>query len=379
MPITSFIHNNHKSLDPLSNNHHYYYNHHQNDVVLNKKHHVELTPLLQQGNKKRCRSTTSSVDYEGKMNGGEIVEVDGGHIIRSRGRKDRHSKVCTAKGPRDRRVRLSAHTAIEFYDVQDRLGFDRPSKALDWLINKAKPAIDQLDQLPPWKPTLVTKQQQPQQQNDNVSEKLIGNGNENELRFLQNLNSNSNGFVPFESEIGETTSSSPIQFPDLLSRTNSNDLRLSLQQNQHVQPHVLFAGNFDGMVAWNSGGGAAAIDTGSSGGGGSNNDDASGGGFVFHTPSPSPVVFPAVMYGQNQYLSQRGPLQSSYNPSFRAWIDAPTFVAADYQRQAVALGAGFASGGFSGFRVPARIGGDDDEVHGGLSDRPSSASSYSRR
>ncbi|GAU29642.1 hypothetical protein TSUD_52940 [Trifolium subterraneum] len=314
------------------------------------------------------------------MNGGEIVEVDGGHIIRSRGRKDRHSKVCTAKGPRDRRVRLSAHTAIEFYDVQDRLGFDRPSKALDWLINKAKPAIDQLDQLPPWKPTLLTKQQQ-QQQNDDVSEKLNGNGdgneNENEFRFLQNFNSNNSGFVPFESEIGETTSSSPIQFPDLLSRTNSNDLRLSLQQNQHVQPHVLFTGNFDGMLAWNSGGGAAAIDTGGSGGGGGNNDDASGGGFVFNTPSPSPVVFPAVMYGQNQYLSQRGPLQSSYNPSVRAWIDA-----ADYRRQVAAtaaLGAGFASGGFSGFRVPARIGGDDDEVHGGLSNRPSSASSDSRR
>ncbi|CAJ2659707.1 unnamed protein product [Trifolium pratense] len=322
------------------------------------------------------------------MNGGEIVEVDGGHIIRSRGRKDRHSKVCTAKGPRDRRVRLSAHTAIEFYDVQDRLGFDRPSKALDWLINKAKPAIDQLDQLPPWKPSLLTKQQQ---QNDDVSEKLNDNGNgnengnENEFRFLQNFNSNSNGFVSFESEIGETTPSSPIQFPDLLSRTDSNDLRLSLQQNQHVQPHVLFAGNFDGMLAWNSGGGGggAAIDTGGSGGGGGggNNDDASGGGFVFHAPSPSPVVFPAVMYGQNQYLSQRGPLQSSYNPSVRAWIDAPTFVA-DYRRQVAAtaaLGAGFASGGFSGFRVPARIGGDDDEVHGGLSNRPSSASSDSRR
>lgn len=327
------------------------------------------------------------------MNGGEIVEVDGGHIIRSRGRKDRHSKVCTAKGPRDRRVRLSAHTAIEFYDVQDRLGFDRPSKALDWLINKAKPAIDQLAQLPPWKPTLVSTKQQ---QNDDVEEKE--NANDNEFRFLQNFNgnnNNSNSFIPFETE---TTSSSPIQFqsynnstPDLLSRTSSNDLRLSLQQNRNQ--NVLFTGNFDGIpIAWNSGfggggggGGGTTIDTGSGGGSNHNHDDdASGGGFVFRTPSPSPVVFPAVMYGQNQYLSQRGPLQSSYSPSVRAWIDAPTFVAADYRRQAAAtatgaLGAGFASGSFSGFRVPARIGGDDDEVHGGVSERPSSASSDSRR
>lgn len=294
------------------------------------------------------------------MNGGEIVEVDGGHIIRSRGRKDRHSKVCTAKGPRDRRVRLSAHTAIEFYDVQDRLGFDRPSKALDWLINKAKPAIDQLAHLPPWKPTLF-KQQQQKQQNDDVSEEQ--SQNENEFRFVQNFsnNGNSNSFIPFQNEIPETASF-------------RNDLKLSLQQNQnqHVQQHVLFTGNFDGMVTWNSGGGATTIDTGSGGGGGD--------GFVFHGSSPSPVVFPAVMYGQNQYLSQRGPLQSSYNPSVRAWLDAPaTFVAADYRLQAGGSGAGFASGGFSGFRVPARIGGDDEEMHGGLSDRLLSASSDSRR
>lgn len=75
---------------------------------------------------------------------GEINEVEGGHFVRSTGRKDRHSKVHTSKGPRDRRVRLAAHTAIEFYDVQDRLGYDRPSKAMDWLIKKAKPSIDKL-------------------------------------------------------------------------------------------------------------------------------------------------------------------------------------------------------------------------------------------
>lgn len=62
---------------------------------------------------------------------GEIVEVQGGQIVQAAGLKDRHSKVCTAKGPRDRRARLSAHTAIQFYDVQDRLGYDRPSKAVD--------------------------------------------------------------------------------------------------------------------------------------------------------------------------------------------------------------------------------------------------------
>eukprot|EP00252_Welwitschia_mirabilis_P027804 TRINITY_DN9676_c0_g1_i1.p1 TRINITY_DN9676_c0_g1~~TRINITY_DN9676_c0_g1_i1.p1 ORF type:complete len:453 (+),score=47.68 TRINITY_DN9676_c0_g1_i1:862-2220(+) len=72
-------------------------------------------------------------------------------VSRSSGGKDRHSKVLTAKGLRDRRVRLSVSTAIQFYDLQDRLGFDQPSKALEWLIKAASKAIDQLPalQIPP--------------------------------------------------------------------------------------------------------------------------------------------------------------------------------------------------------------------------------------
>ncbi|EFJ25614.1 hypothetical protein SELMODRAFT_28794, partial [Selaginella moellendorffii] len=50
----------------------------------------------------------------------------------------------TSKGLRDRRVRLSVATAIQFYDVQDRLGYDQPSKAVEWLLKKAKAAIDDL-------------------------------------------------------------------------------------------------------------------------------------------------------------------------------------------------------------------------------------------
>lgn len=91
---------------------------------------------------------------------------------RSSGGKDRHSKVNTAKGPRDRRVRLSVPTAVQFYDVQDRLGYDQPSKAVEWLIKHAKAAIDELAQLPPVRqgepapePQPQTQpQQQPQQQ-----------------------------------------------------------------------------------------------------------------------------------------------------------------------------------------------------------------------
>ncbi|KAJ8556181.1 hypothetical protein K7X08_022939 [Anisodus acutangulus] len=58
----------------------------------------------------------------------DVMEVHGSRIVRATGRKDRHSKISTATGPKDRRVRLSPNTAIQFYDVQDRLGYDRPSQ-----------------------------------------------------------------------------------------------------------------------------------------------------------------------------------------------------------------------------------------------------------
>ncbi|XP_010460809.1 PREDICTED: transcription factor TCP24 isoform X1 [Camelina sativa] len=67
-------------------------------------------------------------------------------VSRASGGKDRHSKVLTSKGLRDRRIRLSVATAIQFYDLQDRLGFDQPSKAVEWLINAAS---DSITDLPP--------------------------------------------------------------------------------------------------------------------------------------------------------------------------------------------------------------------------------------
>ncbi|XP_043688577.1 transcription factor TCP4-like [Telopea speciosissima] len=401
--------------------------------------------------------------------GGEIVEVQGGHIVRSTGRKDRHSKVCTAKGPRDRRVRLSAHTAIQFYDVQDRLGYDRPSKAVDWLIKKAKGAIDELAQLPAWTPTTTiitttsssaaapppantaqTLEQGHQEENGlhfrhKTDTAVVGSSKrpmaaaeptpsgflfQHQQQQMNNPNRNhSSSFLPpsLDSDsiadtiksffpMGAAASSSSIHFqnypPDLLSRTSSQaqDLRLSLQSfqdpillHQQQQHHhqssnpsaeqALFSGSaplaFDTasaawseeppqqhqhtatdttryrrMVAWNAG-----TDTSSSSGGGE-------GGFVFHSPQ---LLQPFL--GQNQFFSQRGPLQSSNSPSVRAWMD-PQIPAADHHHQAASVhqssisGIGFASGGFSGFRIPARIQGEEE--HDAVSDKPSSASSVSR-
>ncbi|KAF1899123.1 hypothetical protein Lal_00019245 [Lupinus albus] len=414
---------------------------------------------------------------------GEIVEVQGGHIVRSTGRKDRHSKVCTAKGTRDRRVRLSAHTAIQFYDVQDRLGYDRPSKAVDWLIKKAKAAIDQLAELPAWNPTAAIEQQQQQineilrrepaaedglitdssccngsgRMSEEFQQQQFGaenNNNDNNNNNSNKYNSAGSGFLPpsMDTEIADTIKSffpmvaaaeTTTSFhnystpPDLLSRTTTTagnhnhqqDLRLSLQsfqdpillhhqqqqqqnQTQNQNQQVLFNGistlGFDGagssgwseqhhqhehehehehehgrfhrMVAWN----ASASD---------DSNSSHGGGFLFNSPPPYTVASAAMFGHHGQYFSQRGPLQSSNTPSIRAWIDSNSLAAATtvaavshphyhhhYLSPAIhqASASGFASpyGGFSGFRIPARIQGEEE--HDGVSDKPSSASSDSR-
>nr|QJS57393.1 transcription factor CYC [Henckelia pumila]WFG05981.1 CYCLOIDEA-like transcription factor 2 [Henckelia pumila] len=62
-------------------------------------------------------------------------------------KKDRHSKIVTSQGPRDRRVRLSIGMARKFFDLQEMLGFDKPSKTLEWLLTKSKAAIKDLVQM----------------------------------------------------------------------------------------------------------------------------------------------------------------------------------------------------------------------------------------
>nr|UVN12822.1 TCP [Chrysanthemum indicum var. edule]WAQ68105.1 TCP11 [Chrysanthemum indicum var. edule] len=59
-------------------------------------------------------------------------------------KKDGHSKINTAQGPRDRRVRLSIEISRKFFCLQDLLGFDKASKTLDWLFSKSKNAIKEL-------------------------------------------------------------------------------------------------------------------------------------------------------------------------------------------------------------------------------------------
>ncbi|GJS42907.1 transcription factor TCP12-like protein [Tanacetum coccineum] len=63
---------------------------------------------------------------------------------RSAGKKDRHSKIHTAQGLRDRRMRLSLHIARKFFDLQDLLGFDKASSTIEWLFCKSNKAITEV-------------------------------------------------------------------------------------------------------------------------------------------------------------------------------------------------------------------------------------------
>lgn len=71
-------------------------------------------------------------------------------------KKDRHSKINTAQGPRDRRMRLSLEVARNFFGLQDLLGFDKASKTVEWLLLQSKSEIQKL--LPQKNPSsLATK------------------------------------------------------------------------------------------------------------------------------------------------------------------------------------------------------------------------------
>ncbi|CAJ1947128.1 unnamed protein product [Sphenostylis stenocarpa] len=104
-------------------------------------------PLKQEGlsssDHEKAKASSSSSSQWLKLKDPRIVRVS-----RAFGGKDRHSKVCTVRGLRDRRVRLSVPTAIHLYDLQDRLGLNQPSKVVDWLLNAAKHEIDDLPPLP---------------------------------------------------------------------------------------------------------------------------------------------------------------------------------------------------------------------------------------
>lgn len=80
-------------------------------------------------------------------NNGKFIALDGGNrglTDKRSSKKDRHSKINTARGPRDRRMRLSLDVAKKFFKLQDMLGLDKASNTIEWLIMKSKSAIRDL-------------------------------------------------------------------------------------------------------------------------------------------------------------------------------------------------------------------------------------------
>ncbi|KVH98432.1 transcription factor TCP12-like [Cynara cardunculus var. scolymus] len=72
------------------------------------------------------------------------VEPENSSLRKRASKRDRHSKIYTARGPRDRRMRLSLDVAKKLFGLQDLLEFDKASKTVDWLLTKSKAAIQEL-------------------------------------------------------------------------------------------------------------------------------------------------------------------------------------------------------------------------------------------
>lgn len=335
-------------------------------------------------------SNQGSTRLKPKRAKGNSIEIPGGRIFRSTGRKDRHSKVGTARGPRDRRVRLSPNTAIEFYDVQDRLGYDRPSKAIDWLMKEAKAAIDALEHDFSYATTtnldgcsiLMQPRNPLPEKGLDVQEESRINCSESACRidsqeYMNNDDTSINNFSFFSMENGVIPPTSSLGFysyphgGDLSTSRNNKSQTQGLSPSFHTVQDFsfLFSGGQQGLIpppsssshcqgeinsetarcqrilAWNS-----------------NSSNAKGSQETL-VNSELPLHFPSP-FDQNQLLFHREPLQSSFSP-----IRGPTL---DSQFPNLCFSsARFSSdGGLSELSAAARIPGPEKQKP--VSSKPSS-------
>ncbi|XP_016448480.2 uncharacterized protein LOC107773593 [Nicotiana tabacum] len=98
-----------------------------------------------------CETSKEEMSIEAAKTSSKKRNLSATPPRRRTGKKDRHSKICTAQGVRDRRVRLSLHIARKFFDLQDMLGFDKASKTIEWLFSKSNNAIAELSENIPQK------------------------------------------------------------------------------------------------------------------------------------------------------------------------------------------------------------------------------------
>ncbi|KAE9590279.1 putative transcription factor TCP family [Lupinus albus] len=98
-------------------------------------HYIHNTPMIQE-----TLTNLAVSDAHGAYNHYGFSSL----LTKKPAKKDRHSKIYTSQGLRDRRVRLSIEISRKFFDLQDMLGFDKASNTLEWLFNKSKKAIKEL-------------------------------------------------------------------------------------------------------------------------------------------------------------------------------------------------------------------------------------------
>ncbi|XP_041003599.1 transcription factor CYCLOIDEA-like [Juglans microcarpa x Juglans regia] len=139
---------------PSSSDHHFpppFANHELGDIFLNQHHHDPLSgPFLPTnapfpGNVNFAVSKHPTMNRENNI--GEYPPSFSNFLVNKPVKKDRHSKIYTSQGLRDRRVRLSIGIARKFFDLQDMLGFDKASQTLDWLLTKSRKAIKEVAQM----------------------------------------------------------------------------------------------------------------------------------------------------------------------------------------------------------------------------------------
>ncbi|KAG7985973.1 hypothetical protein I3843_03G055600 [Carya illinoinensis] len=139
---------------PSSSYHHFpppFANHELGDIFLNQYHHDLLSgPFLPTntpfpGNVNFAVSKHPTMNRENNI--GEYPPCIANFLVNKPVKKDRHSKIYTSQGLRDRRVRLSIGIARKFFDLQDMLGFDKASQTLDWLLTKSRKAIKEVAQM----------------------------------------------------------------------------------------------------------------------------------------------------------------------------------------------------------------------------------------
>ncbi|KAK6921124.1 Transcription factor TCP subgroup [Dillenia turbinata] len=127
-------HENNTNNEILANYNDMLFQHHQPLIMSNKSNACQVETMTMGNN---MMSTSNTKRTNKRVRGKKVEKIPRKRYCN----RDRHSKIDTARGPRDRRMRLSLEIARPFFHLQDLLGFDKASKTVDWLLKQSEHAI----------------------------------------------------------------------------------------------------------------------------------------------------------------------------------------------------------------------------------------------